>query len=444
MRAVTMSSTTSQVPDSGEKAGNDDMGSHTLNALTVKKIEASRKPKLRDGGGLWLITKGKGRYWILDYRFGGKRREMGLGPLHTVGLAEARQKAEAARALLRQGVDPVEHRHGAEAIEAARAAAAGKTFGEFADDYIDGAVKAGRWRGAKTEAGWRNTLTNHAAPLRPKAIVAIDVQDVLSVLRPLWGVKQESAEKLRERIERVLDAATVEGFRGGPNPAAWKGNLEHVLHKPDALANGSNHPALPYKHMPVFMKKLRAVDGMGARAVEFTILTAARSGEVRGARWDEIDLDSRMWVVPAKRMKAGKEHRVALSHAAVTLLKVTPRFENNPLVFPAVRGGELSDMTLAAVIKRMDASERKAGREGWVDPKQLGDNGKHKVATVHGMRSSFKDWATEVSDHPRELSEMALAHAVGDATERAYARGDALAKRHRLADDWATYATSAK
>ncbi|RWE35007.1 site-specific integrase [Mesorhizobium sp.] len=420
------------------------MGSHTLNALTVKKIEASRKAKLRDGGGLWLVTKGKGRYWILDYRFGGKRREMGIGPLHTVGLAEARQKAEAARAVLRQGLDPVEHRRGAEAIEAAKAAVAGKTFGAYSDDYIDAAVKAGRWRGAKTEAGWRNTLTNHARAIRSKAIAVIDVQDVLSVVRPLWGEKQETAEKLRERIERVLDAAKVEGLRSGENPAAWKGNLEHVLHKPDALANGGNHPALPYKDMPVFMKKLRAVDGMGARAVEFTILTATRSGEVRGARWDEIDLAGRMWVIPAKRMKAGKEYRVALSHAAVALLKATPRFENNALVFPAVRGGELSDMTLAAVIKRMDAAERKVGREGWVDPKQLDDNGKPKVATVHGMRSTFKDWATEVSDHPRELSEMALAHAVGDATERAYARGDALAKRHRLADDWAAYCGTSK
>ncbi|TIV38957.1 MAG: DUF4102 domain-containing protein [Mesorhizobium sp.] len=415
------------------------MGSHTRNVLTVKKIEASKAKKLRDGGGLWLVTKGKARYWIFDYRFGSKRREMGLGPLHTVGLAEAREKAEAARGQLRQGVDPIEHRHGAEAIEAARAAAAGKSFGEYADDFIDAAVKAGRWRGAKTEAGWRNTLSNHASQIRSKAIAAIDVQDVLSVVRPLWGSKQESAEKLRERMERVLDAAKVEGLRSGENPAVWKGNLEHVLHKPDALTSAGNHPALPYKDIPVFMKKLRAVDGMGARAVEFTILTATRSGEVRGARWAEIDLAAKMWIIPAKRMKSGKEHRVALSDTAVNLLKATPRFENNELVFPAVRGGELSDMTLNAVVKRMHAAELKAGRSGWLDPKQMDGDGKPKVATVHGMRSTFKDWATEMSDHPRELSEMALAHAVGDATERAYARGDALAKRHRLADDWAAY-----
>lgn len=415
------------------------MGSHTRNVLTVKAIAASKKPKLRDGGGLWLITKGGGRYWILDYRFAGKRREMGLGPLHAVSLAEARQKAETARELLRQGVDPIAHRHGAEAIEAAKAQAAVKTFGQYADAYIDAAVTAKRWRGAKTEAGWRNTLTNHAAAIRDKALADIDVQDVLSVLRPLWGSKQETAEKLRERIERVLDAAKVERLRSGENPAAWKGNLEHVLHKPDAVTSTNNHPALPWRNLPAFMKKLTAVGGMGARALEFTILTAARSGEVRGATWSEIDFDAAMWVVPARRMKEGREHRVALSKAAIKLLKATPRFEGIDLIFPAVRGGELSDMTLAAVVKRMQASEQKAGRAGWIDPKQLDDDGKPKVATPHGFRSTFKDWATEATNHPRELAEMALAHAVGDAVERAYQRGDALEKRQQLMEDWAVY-----
>lgn len=418
------------------------MGSHTRNVLTVKSIGASKATKLRDGGGLWLVAKGKGRYWILDYRFGGKRRELGLGPLHTVGLAEARQKAEAARALVRQGVDPIEHRHGVEAIEAAKAEAKVKTFGQYADDFIDAAVKAGRWRGAKTEAGWRNTMTTHAGPIRKTAVAEIGVQHVLSVLRPLWGVKQETAEKLRERIERVLDSAKVEGLRAGENPAAWKGNLEHVLHKPDALTNTNNHPALPYSGVASFVKKLRGVDGMGARALEFTMLTAARSGETRGASWPEIDLERALWIIPAKRMKEGKEHRVALSKAAVRLLKATPRFEGTDLVFPAVRGGKLSDMTLAAAIKRMHALELEAGRAGWVDPKQLGADGKPKVVTTHGMRSTFKDWATEASDHPRELAEMALAHAVGDAVERAYARGDALEKRRALMEDWAAYCTS--
>ncbi|EHK56777.1 tyrosine-type recombinase/integrase [Allomesorhizobium alhagi] len=419
------------------------MGSHTRNVLTVKSIAASKAGKLRDGGGLWLVTKGNGRYWILDYRHGGKRRELGLGPLHSVGLATARDKAEAARALVRQGIDPIGHKHGVEAIEAAKAKAAVKTFGEYADDYIADAVKAGRWRGAKTEAGWRNTLTNHAAPIRDKALVAIDVQDVLSVIRPLWGIKQETAEKLRERIERVLDSAKVEGLRAGENPAAWKGNLEHVLHKPDSLTSTNNHPALPYEQMPAFMNKLAAIDGMGARALEFTILTAARSGEVRGAVWSEIDLDAAMWAIPARRMKEGKAHRVPLSDAAVKLLKATPRFHGNDLVFPAVRGGELSDMTLAAAIKRIHASEQKAGREGFVDPKQLNADGKPRIATVHGFRSTFKDWATEATDHQTEIAEAALAHVTGTAVERAYRRGDALAKRRALMADWASYCDKA-
>ncbi|TIT18555.1 MAG: DUF4102 domain-containing protein [Mesorhizobium sp.] len=415
------------------------MGNHTRNVLTVKAIAASKSIKLRDGGGLWLVKKGHGRYWILDYRFAGKRRELGLGPVHSVGLADAREKAEAARALVRQGIDPIEHRHGVEAIEAAKVKAEVKTFGQYADDFIDAAVKAGRWRGAKTEAGWRNTMTVHAGPIRENAIAEIGVPHVLSVLRPLWGVKQETAEKLRERIERVLDSAKVEGLRTGENPAVWKGNLEHVLHKPDALTNTNNHPALPYSRVASFVKKLRGLDGTGARALEFTILTATRSGETRGASWPEIDMDGALWIIPARRMKEGKEHRVALSKAALRLLKATPRFEGTDLVFPAVRGGKLSDMTLAAAIKRMHASELEAGRAGWVDPKQLAVDGKPKVVTPHGMRSTFKDWATEASDHPRELAEMALAHAVGDAVERAYARGDALQKRRALMEDWATY-----
>jgi hypothetical protein len=221
------------------------MGIHTRNVLTVKAIAASKAAKLRDGGGLWLVTKGRGRYWILDYRFGGKRREMGIGPLHTVGLAEARQKAERARELVRRGIDPLANR-AVEAIEAAKSANNVMTFGDFADSYIRGAVKAKRWRGARTEAGWRNTLTRHCASIRGKPIAGIDTADVLSVVRPLWGTKQETAEKLRWRIERVLDAARVEGLRSGDNPSTWKGNLEHVLHKPDGSTRG-HHAALAYK-----------------------------------------------------------------------------------------------------------------------------------------------------------------------------------------------------
>jgi integrase len=404
-------------PNSGEKVGKDAMGSHTRNALTVKSIAASKAKKLRDGGGLWLVTKGRGRYWILDYRHGGKRHQMGIGPLHSIGLAEARQKAEEARVLIRQGIDPIEHR-AIERIEAARAAASVVTFGKFADSYIDAAVKAGRWRGAKTEAGWRNTLNNHAAAIRDQPLTDIGVKEVLSLLRPLWGEKQETAEKLRERLERVLDAARVEGLRQGENPAAWRGNLEHVLHKPDALTRTTHHAAMPHSAVATFMKKIAAVDGIGARALEFTILTACRSGEARGATWDEVDIDSALWTIPATRMKAGKEHRVPLPDAAIAILKDMKAKRFNDLVFPGIRDKRpLSDMSLAKALKS-------AGGGGF---------------TVHGFRSTFRDWATEVAHVPREIAEAALSHAVGDAVERSYARSDALERRRALMSAWALH-----
>lgn len=396
------------------------MGSHTRNVLTVKQIASSKSKKLRDGGGLWLVTKGAGRYWILDYRLAGRRREFGLGPLHTVGLAEARQKAEAARALVRRGIDPIANRQ-VEAIEAAQTAASVMKFGDYADSYIDAAVKAGRWRGKKTEAGWRNTMTNHASLIREKAVTDIGVTEVLSVLNPIWGIKQETAEKLRERIERVLDAAKVEGLRAGENPARWKGNLEHVLHKPNALDRTTHHPAMPWKDAPSFMKALRKVDTIAARALEFTILTAARSGEVRYAAWGEVDLKKKIWTVPARGMKGGKEHRKPLTDRAIEILIEMQDKRINDLMFPGVKAGKpLSENTLN---------------------KALSENG-GSAFTVHGFRSSFRDWVTEATGHDGDLAEMALAHKVGDAVERAYARSDAFAKRRTLMSDWESHCAS--
>lgn len=235
------------------------MGSHTRNVLTVKAIAASKSKKLRDGGGLWLVEKGGGRYWVLDFSLNGKRRQLGLGPLLSVGLAEARAKAEEARKLVRAGVDPIEERKAA--------AVKPVTFGAYADSFVDAAVKAGRWRGAKTEARWRNILENHAAALRPKAINAIAVPDVLEVLRPIWGVRQETAEKTREAIERVLDAAKVEGHRTGDNPSRWKGVLEFALHKPNALVSKKHHAAMPHGNVAAFMNKLREVKTVEAYAL---------------------------------------------------------------------------------------------------------------------------------------------------------------------------------
>ncbi len=389
------------------------MGIHTRNALTVKAINASKAKKLRDGGGLWLVTKGTGRYWVLDYRLNGKRHEMGLGPLHTVGLAEARQRAEDARSLVRQGIDPIASRQAAE-ISGPRA----KTFGEYADDYIDAAVKAGRWRGAKTEARWRNLLENHAASLRVKALTDIGVTDVLAAINPIWGEKQETAEKLREAIERVLDAAKVEGHRTGDNPAAWKGNLEHILHKPNELTSRNHHAAMPYVEVPAFMAKLSKVTGVSARALELVVLTAVRSGEGRGTERTEIDVSEKMWTIPAVRTKPGKTHRVPLSKQAVALLKVMEAQSTDKLVFPGAKENTpLSDASLAKALKAADG-------DGF---------------TVHGFRSSFRDWATEIAHAPREIAEAALAHAVGDTVERSYARSDALERRRKLMQAWANY-----
>ncbi|KAA9386900.1 site-specific integrase [Neorhizobium galegae] len=390
------------------------MGSlHTRNALTVKKIEATKTGVLRDGAGLYLVTKGNGRYWTFKYTIAGLRREMGLGPLHSVGLAAARDLADEARRLVRSGVDPLAAKR-----EAEETTPKAVTFGAYADGFVDDAVKAGRWRGAKTEARWRNLLENHAKPIRPKAIAAIRTSDVVAVLRPLWGEKQETAEKLREAIERVLDSAKVEGHRTGDNPAAWKGNLEHVLHKPNELVSRNHHAAMPHAEVPAFMKKLAAVRGVSARALELTVLTGTRSGEARGAVWPEVDLAAKVWVIPAPRMKGGKEHRVPLSQEVVALLKKMKDQAVNDLVFPGVRDKRpLSDASLAKALAA-------AGGDAF---------------TVHGFRSSFRDWATEVAHAPREIAEAALAHAVGDAVERSYARSDALERRRALMQQWAKY-----
>jgi integrase len=389
------------------------MGSHTRNALTVKTISASKSKKLRDGGGLWLVTKGANRYWVFDFTFGGKRRQMGLGSLVDVTLAEARDRAAAARAMVRHGVDPVDERK-------ARSKPAPKllTFGKYADSFIDAAVKAGRWRGAKTEARWRNMVENHAAPIRGKALSAIGTQDVIAVLEPVWGIRHETAEKLRESIERVLDAAKVEGHRTGDNPATWRGNLEHVLHKPDLLTTRRHHAAMPHVDLPIFMKKLSAVAGMGARALDLTILTACRSGEARGAVWSEFDLAAAVWTIPAVRTKPGVEHRVPLSIQAVALLEQMKTQSVSQFVFPGVRDRKpLSDMSLAKALKSAGGSD----------------------STVHGMRSAFRDFVTEVAHAPREIAEAALGHAIGSQVERSYARSDALERRRKLMQEWADY-----
>ncbi|PWV60094.1 integrase [Plasticicumulans acidivorans] len=360
-----------------------------------------------------------------------------MGGYPAVTLQQVREKAREVREKIAQGIDPIAERKAARsALMASRATEI--TFEEAAKQYI--AAKSPEWKNAKHAQQWGNTLETYAFPKIGKLQVRdIDTPHVLEVLEPIWTVKTETASRVRGRIEAVLDWATVRKYRDGQNPARWKGYLDSMLPEPTKVAKNGNHAALPFAEASAFMKHLRKMDGTGARALEFTILTAARSGEVRGATWDEIDLEARVWTIPAGRMKMGKEHEVPLTEDAVALLKALPRFEDNNLVFPASRGGELSDMTLAAVIKRMHESETKAGRKGYIDPKQADKNGDPKVATPHGFRSTFRDWAAEQTDHPREVAEMALAHSIESKVEAHYRRGNLLQKRRALMEDWASF-----
>lgn len=391
-----------------------------LGALAVSKITA---PGLHFVGGVqglaMQVTAGGARSWTLRVVIGGKRRDMGLGSYPGVTLAMAREKARAAREHVRQGQDPIERQQ--TALSALRAAvAAALTFKECSNAYIK-AHEAG-WRNAKHGQQWRNTLAQHADPVLGQLMVRdVALPHVLAVLEPIWRTKTETASRLRSRIELVLDWATARGYREGLNPARWRGHLDKLLPAPSKVAKVDHHPALPVGDVGAFMQGLREADGTGARALEFTILTAARSGEVRGALWSEIDLDATVWTVPGERMKAGREHRVPLSPAALALLDALPRTAGADLVFPAPRGGMLSDMTLTAVLRRMEVP-----------------------AVPHGFRSTFRDWAGERTHHPREVIEHAMAHRIGNAAEQAYARGDLFEKRRVLMSDWAKFLAKAE
>lgn len=365
------------------------------------------------GLALQVLPSG-GRTWVLRATMGGKRRDMGLGGFPDVPLADARQAARKARELIREGRDPIEE---ARAAISARRASQLKdlTFKEAALAYV--AAHEAAWRNAKHANQWKSTLETYAYPKMGSLLVRdIELLHVLSALEPIWSTKTETATRLRGRIELVLDWATARGHREGLNPARWRGHLDKLLAKPSKISRVSHHAALPVDQIGGFVAELRQVSGMGARALEFAILTAARSGEVRGATWSEIDLNTGVWTVPADRMKAGREHRVPLSPAAVSLLGALPRLDGSELVFAAPRGGLLSDMTLTAVLRRM------------------------KVAAVpHGFRSTFRDWASERTNYPRDAAEMALAHTIGDKVEAAYRRGDLFEKRRRMMVDWADF-----
>jgi integrase len=390
-----------------------------LGALEVSRIA---KPGMHFVGGVQglalHVTKTGARSWVFRVVIADKRREMGLGNYPGVTLAKAREKARDARELIRQGIDPIERQQAAQsALRAAVAAAL--TFKDCAGKYIE-AHEAG-WKNTKHGQQWRNTLAQHAYPHMGELLVRdVGLSHVLAALEPIWRTKTETASRLRGRIELVLDWATARGYRDGLNPARWRGHLDKLLPAPGKVQRGAHHPALPVSDVGAFMVQLRAAEGMGARALEFVILTAARSGEVRGATWAEIDRNAKTWTVPAERMKAGKEHRIPLSAAALDLLDrvaaMPKTAESGDLVFPAPRGAPLSDMTLSAVLRRMGVP-----------------------AVPHGFRSTFRDWSAERTSYPNEVCEMALAHTIGNKAEASYRRGDLFEKRRRMMAEWAEF-----
>jgi integrase len=394
-----------------------------LSAVEVAK--AKRPAVLHDGGGLYLRVSATGaKSWVFRFQLDGKRRDMGLGPFPDISLADARRKATDHRKLRHAGIDPL----GAQEVQrrAQRLAVAkARTFRECAAEFIE-RNRVG-WRNAKHRQQWENTLATYVYPtLGELPVSAIDAGLVVQVLDPIWAEKPETASRVRGRIEAVLDAATVRGFRRGPNPAQWKGNLAHILPARARVRKVEHHASLPLDDMPAFLAALGQRPGMAARALEFTILTVARTGEALGARWDEIDLVAKVWTVPAERMKAGREHRVPLSDAALGALEearplaLTKEGAPDPAapVFPGPRRAlPMSNMTMLMLLRRM----------------------KRDDLTAHGFRSTFSDWAAERTAYPREVVEMALAHAIGNKVEAAYRRGDLFEKRRRLMADWARF-----
>lgn len=388
------------------------------NRLTHRTVTTLKEPgRHADGGGLYLqVDPSLAKRWVFVFQWQGRRKEMGLGPIALVGLGEARDAALEARKLVAKGINP---------IEARRAPKAAPTFGEVADELL--ASLKSSFRNDKHRAQWKRSFEEHAKDLRPIPVDKVTTPDVLEVLKPVWEATPDTGSRLRGRIERVLDAAKAKGYRSGENPARWRGHLAMLLTKRKQHEKG-HHAAMPFDQVAAFMTALRQRPAVAARALEFTILTAARTGETRGATVGEFDLKAAVWTVPAERMKAGREHRVALSARAVEIVRemiaeatlILNQGEKLPddlLIFPGPKGGPMSNMAMDMLLRRMDAGE----------------------VTVHGFRSTFRDWAGETTNFAREVAEAALAHKVGDETELAYRRGDALAKRRKLMEAWANY-----
>lgn len=385
--------------------------------LNAVKVRTAPQGMHGDGAGLWLHVNPAGaRSWIFRFMLNGRAREMGLGPVHTVGLADARKRAQECRQQVLEGIDPIAARQARRAgarVEAAKA----MNFAECAERYI-AAHRAG-WKNDKHAAQWPATLATYVYPVFGNLPVeAIDTALVMKAVEPIWAEKPETASRVRGRIESVLDWATARGYRQGENPARWRGHLDKLLPKKTRVRQVEHHAALPYSGSADFMAELGQQEGVAARALEFAILTAARTGEVIGARWEEINLTDRLWTIPAGRMKAGREHRVPLSEATLAVLEKMAAIRSGEFVFPGGRSGRpISNMAVLMLLRRMGRGE----------------------LTAHGFRSSFRDWAAERTGFPAEVAEMALAHTVSDKVEAAYRRGDLFAKRRQIMDAWAKF-----
>ena len=387
---------------------------------TVREVWALKRPGVhRVGTGLYLqIAESGARSYLLRYRLNRRSREMGLGSFDLVGLAEAREMATEYRKLVKQGIDPIDHRN-RERVAVRIKEESRLSFEEAAQQYIT-ANEVG-WRNPKHRQQWRNTLATYVYPaIGGIPVGEIKTPHVLTVLNAIWQAKPETASRVRGRIETVLDWAKANGFREGENPAQWRGHLSRILPSPKKLATVEHHAALSYDEMPTFFAEIRSREALTARALEFLILTAARSGEVRGTKWDEIDLEKGVWTVPAARMKAAREHRVPLSPQSQALLKVLSNTRTGPFVFPSLGGRQLSEAAFGALLKRM-------GRD---------------TITAHGFRSTFRQWCAEQTNFSREAAEAALAHVLKDKVEAAYQRGDLFGKRTKLMGAWANYCGS--
>ena len=377
-----------------------------LHKLSARSVAIETKPgRHADGGNLYLnVTKTGARSWVFMFKLAGRQREMGLGSVRDVSLAKARDLAATARQAVAEGRDPLQ----------ARQAVAVQTFGECADAYIE-AMRPG-WRNAKHAAQWTMTLTKYAEPLRGLLVSEVDTAAVLDVLQKLWARTPETAERLRGRIESVLDAAKAKGLRSGENPARWRGHLDQLLPKRQRLSRG-HHAALPFVELPAFMAALRGSNGLSARALELTILTAARSGEALGAEWDEFDLDAALWTIPPVRMKGGREHRVPLSAEAVAIIRGLEQSRRGRFLFPGPNAERpLSNMAMGMLLRRLKVD-----------------------VTTHGFRSTFRDWASETTSFSHEVCGMALAHVIANKAEAAYRRGDLFEKRRLLMEAWASF-----